>query len=425
MMPTAATASISSVRTAGTCAPASSTYPSANTMPTPAATRRAGTRVVSATLRRASASARPPAIDAKTVTCSPEMLIRCPMPVRLKTRHCDSGIARCSPIVSATITPAYGASGKRSEDARAHALARSLDVVRCAPGERIEQRVALAASDVAGGAQAALEHPRLDVEPVRVDRAVRTLESNDEAPALARQRCRGPRRSCRLCEPAHTRRATGAPERLRAAFRRARRRGRSACRAPSSAGGRRRRRRARYRRPPTRRAARRRAERPRANPRSRSPAHRRRSLQGPSTAMRATSDSPANRCNAIASVDATTAPHSHAEADGSSGCHCSSTTPAANAASTSGSTGGRAGTGACMKAPARCRTPHLSRESVGQGGCVEQRRAGNVKLPLGDRPRHSSNSLAAVATADVSPPSARASSACSGRARSACRRRAG
>ncbi len=76
---------------------------------------------------------------------------------------------------------------KRREDARAHALARALDVVRRAPGERIEQRIAIAASDVAGGAQAALEHPRLDVEPVRVDRAVRPLQSHDEAPALARR----------------------------------------------------------------------------------------------------------------------------------------------------------------------------------------------------------------------------------------------
>ncbi len=33
------------------------------------------------------------------------------MPVRLNTAHCASGIARCSPIVSATITPAKRASG--------------------------------------------------------------------------------------------------------------------------------------------------------------------------------------------------------------------------------------------------------------------------------------------------------------------------
>ena len=40
--------------------------------------------------------------------CSPEMLIRCPMPVRLNSNHCADGIARSSPIASAAITPAYG-----------------------------------------------------------------------------------------------------------------------------------------------------------------------------------------------------------------------------------------------------------------------------------------------------------------------------
>ncbi len=95
-------------------------------MPMAVAILRAGSNVVSRTLRRASDMPRPPAIAANTVTCNPEMLMRCVMPVRLNTRHWASGIARSSPIASATMTPAYGASGSAATmRSRTAVLARS------------------------------------------------------------------------------------------------------------------------------------------------------------------------------------------------------------------------------------------------------------------------------------------------------------
>src|SRR6185369_3362326 len=70
------------------------------------------------------------------------------------------------------------------DDSRAHAFARPLHVIRCAPGKGIESRIAIGTAHVTAGAQAALEHPRFDIEPVRIDRAVRPFEANDKTPAL-------------------------------------------------------------------------------------------------------------------------------------------------------------------------------------------------------------------------------------------------
>ncbi len=54
------------------------------------------------------ATAKPSA--ASMVMCSPEMLIRCPTPVRQKTSQSAAGIASWSPIASATSTPRSAAS---------------------------------------------------------------------------------------------------------------------------------------------------------------------------------------------------------------------------------------------------------------------------------------------------------------------------
>ncbi len=94
------------VRNAGISAPATSVYAPAATTDASAPTRRDASRSVSRTLRRASAEANAPASAASAVTCSPEMLTRCPTPVRLNTVHCASGTERWSPIDCAATTPA-------------------------------------------------------------------------------------------------------------------------------------------------------------------------------------------------------------------------------------------------------------------------------------------------------------------------------
>src|SRR2546430_1325762 len=114
---------------------------------------------------------------AKNVTCSPEMLMRWPMPVRLNMRHCSAGIARSSPIASA-------------ENPRRDRFAQSSDIVARPSRERIEPPVALAVAHVAGCAKLVLEQPRLDIEAVRIDCAVRALETHRERPALAAMQLR-------------------------------------------------------------------------------------------------------------------------------------------------------------------------------------------------------------------------------------------
>ncbi len=110
------------------------------------------------------------------------MLIRCVVPVRLKTSHCASGIARCSPIASATITPAYGAAPSARNALSRTLLARTLHVIDHPPGEGLDARVVAAGTHVARRAQLVLQQPCLEVEAVRVDGAVRTLEADGEAP---------------------------------------------------------------------------------------------------------------------------------------------------------------------------------------------------------------------------------------------------
>ncbi len=74
---------------------------------------------------------------------------------------------------------------QRRENPPANAGARPLHVIRCAPGEDVDPRIPTAVAHVAGGPQPALEHPRLDIEAVRIDGTVRTLQPDHEAPALA------------------------------------------------------------------------------------------------------------------------------------------------------------------------------------------------------------------------------------------------
>ena len=107
------------------------------------------------------------------------------MPVRLKMRHCDSGIERWSPMVRATITPRTARRAAPPEcAARIASRARKHDI-RGAAGESVHPPVALVGAHVARRAEAVLEQPRLDVEAMRVDRAVRSLQADDELPALA------------------------------------------------------------------------------------------------------------------------------------------------------------------------------------------------------------------------------------------------
>ena len=193
-----------------------------------------------------------------------------------------------------------------------------------------------------------------------------------------------------------------------------------------SAGGRRRRRRARYRRPPTRKAARRRVGPPRASPRSRSPA-------APAASAASIVDDDA--CDERFAGESPQRDRERRRDDRAAQPRRSRRQlgPPLQPHDTGGERRqrqrqhGRTGRHRGVHEIARgCWTPRLSRGARGSGGCVEQRRAGSVKLPACDRSRHSSNGLAEAQEMTVlHAPSARAPSACSGKARSACRRRAG
>ena len=79
---------------------------------------------------------------------------------------------------------------ERGGDALAHPLARALHAVAPSPAERVDPRVRGRLAHVAGGAQAALEEPGLEVEPARIRVAVRALQPHDQPPALARPQLR-------------------------------------------------------------------------------------------------------------------------------------------------------------------------------------------------------------------------------------------
>src|SRR6185312_16124383 len=70
-------------------------------------------------------------------------------------------------------------------DARANALACTLHVVAGASGKAVDPEVRRIVPNVAGCAKVVLEQPRLEVEAVRIDVAVRPLEPKRQGPALA------------------------------------------------------------------------------------------------------------------------------------------------------------------------------------------------------------------------------------------------
>ena len=71
-----------------------------------------------------------------------------------------------------------------AHDAFAHRRARALHVVGCAARKRCEPHVRIIVAHVTCRAEAVLQQPRFDIETVRVHRSVRTLEADDQAPAL-------------------------------------------------------------------------------------------------------------------------------------------------------------------------------------------------------------------------------------------------
>ena len=74
---------------------------------------------------------------------------------------------------------------ERVQDAHANQLARPRNTVCRSAGEGVDPTVALAVAHVTGGAQLVLKQPRLDVEAVWIDRAVRTFQAHRQVPALA------------------------------------------------------------------------------------------------------------------------------------------------------------------------------------------------------------------------------------------------
>ena len=75
--------------------------------------------------------------------------------------------------------------GQRRKNARPDPFARAEHEIRRAAGERVLSPVALVVAHVAGRANPVFEEPRFDVEAVRVDRAVRPLQTNDELPPFS------------------------------------------------------------------------------------------------------------------------------------------------------------------------------------------------------------------------------------------------
>jgi hypothetical protein len=145
---------------------------------------RAGSRSASAGTRRQPKATSHAASPDTSVTCSPEMLIRCVTPVRLKSCHSSLEIARCSPTASAARMPAAGVGPSTARKrSRTDSLACSM---RSANEFLVPEPPLLAATaHVSGRADAALEEPRLVVEAVRIDETVRPAKTQREEPALA------------------------------------------------------------------------------------------------------------------------------------------------------------------------------------------------------------------------------------------------
>ncbi len=100
-------ANMTTVRWAGTPHPASNAYRNAAVRPASTAAVCAAARATSAGERRHSAPTASPARLAIIVMCNPEMLTRCPMPVRLNSVQSASLMARWSPSTNASNTPPY------------------------------------------------------------------------------------------------------------------------------------------------------------------------------------------------------------------------------------------------------------------------------------------------------------------------------
>src|SRR6185437_7692670 len=81
---------------------------------------------------------------------------------------------------------AIGRIGQRVADALANALAGPLHVIAGPSDECVDPRIRRIASYVARRTQVVLEKPRLEVETVRIDVAVRALQPQRERPSLAR-----------------------------------------------------------------------------------------------------------------------------------------------------------------------------------------------------------------------------------------------
>jgi hypothetical protein len=75
--------------------------------------------------------------------------------------------------------------GQCAADPLAHTLAGPLNTIAGAPGERDNARVVRVVAHVTRGPQIVLEEPRFEVEAMRIDIAVRTLETRGERPSLA------------------------------------------------------------------------------------------------------------------------------------------------------------------------------------------------------------------------------------------------
>ena len=118
------------------------------------------------------------------VMCRPEMLIRWPTPVRQKTCQSSCAMASWSPMASATSDAAEAPLAEALRHGIANLAAPAMQRVRPAIDACGSQRGRGLAAHVAGGADAALERPGLEVEGVRIREAARSLQAHDELPSL-------------------------------------------------------------------------------------------------------------------------------------------------------------------------------------------------------------------------------------------------
>src|SRR5262249_27069250 len=72
----------------------------------------------------------------------------------------------------------------------ANRLAQPFDIIAWPAREHIDAPVRIGFPDVPGRSQIVLEQPGLEIETVRIDRAVRALQAHDKLPALAGMRLR-------------------------------------------------------------------------------------------------------------------------------------------------------------------------------------------------------------------------------------------